>query len=149
MKQKCPTYLKFIGKSKALAVTLSDTKPKTDSDESDQDEILSAFIATIESTEEVVDIIDEEEELIESNFEKMDDQNNIHTAYTKLYKVFEKHEKLYRLAKRKLSEVELECKELSTKVDEANQTIGVLRFEKNLLVEKTKKSWSIEIQFRI
>ena len=120
MKQKCPTYLKFIGKSKALAVTLSDTKPKTDSDESDQDEILSAFIATIESTEEVVDIIDEEEELIESNFEKMDDQNNIHTAYTKLYKVSEKQEKFYKLATRKLNEVELEREELSIKVDEAN-----------------------------
>ena len=40
---------------------------------------------------------------------------------------------------RKLSEVELEREELSTKVDEANQTIGALRFENNVLVEKTKK----------
>ena len=40
---------------------------------------------------------------------------------------------------RKLSEVELEREELSTKVDEANQTIGALRFENNFLVEKTKK----------
>ena len=32
MKQECPTYLKTIGKSKALATTLSDTKPKDDSD---------------------------------------------------------------------------------------------------------------------
>ena len=139
MKQKCPTYLKFISKSKALTVTLSDTEPEANSDESDQDEILSAFTATIESTEEVVDIIDDEEELIELKFEKMDDQDNIHSAYTKLYKVSEKHEKLYRLATRKLSEVELECEELSTKVDEANQTIGALRFENNHLVEKTKK----------
>ena len=128
---------------------MSDIELEGDSDESDQDEILSAFTATIETTEEVVDIIDEEEELIELKFEKMDDQDNIHSAYTKLYKVSEKHEKLYRLATRKLSEVELECEELSTKVDEANQTIGALRFEKNLLVEKTKKSWSTEIQFRI
>ena len=50
-----------------------------------------------------------------------------------------KHEKLYRLVTRKLSEVELEQEELSTKVDEANQTIGAMRFENNFLVEKTKK----------
>ena len=149
MKQKCPTYLKFIGKSKVLDVTSSGTEPEADFDESEQDEILSAFTATIESTKEVADIIDEEEKLIESKFEKMDDQDNIHTAYTKLYKVSEKHEKLYRLAMRELSEVQLEREELSTKVDKANQTIGALRFEKNLLVERTKKSWSTEIQFRI
>ena len=120
MKQKCPTYLKFISKSKALTVTLSDTEPEANSDESDQDEILSAFTTTIESIEEVVDIIDEEEEPIESKFEKMDDQDNIHTAYTKLYKVSEKQEKFYKLATRKLNEVELEREELSIKVNEAN-----------------------------
>ena len=76
---------------------------------------------------------------MESKFEKMDDQDDIHTAYTKLYKVSKKHEKLYRLATRKLSEVELEREELSTKIDEANQTIRALRFENNLLVEKAKK----------
>ena len=43
------------------------------------------------------------------------------------------------MAKRKLSEVELEREELSTKVDEANQTIGALRFENNFLIEKAKK----------
>ena len=32
MKQEYPTYLKAIGKSKALAATLSDTKPEDDSD---------------------------------------------------------------------------------------------------------------------
>ena len=56
-----------------------------------------------------------------------------------LYKILEKHEKLYRLATKKLSEVELEWEEISTKFDEANQTIGVLRFENNFLVEKTTK----------
>ena len=76
---------------------------------------------------------------MESKFEKMDDQDDIHTTYTKLYKVFEKHEKLYRLAMRKLSEVELRHKKLSTKVDEANLTIRALRFENNLLVEKAEK----------
>ena len=40
---------------------------------------------------------------------------------------------------RKLSEVKLECEELSIKVHETNQTIGALRFENNLLVEKAKK----------
>ena len=30
MKQECPTYLKTIGKSKALATTLSNTKPEDD-----------------------------------------------------------------------------------------------------------------------
>ena len=76
---------------------------------------------------------------MESKFEKMDDQDDIHTTYTKLYKVFKKHEKLYRLATRKLSEVELKHEKLSTKVDEANLTIRAQRFENNLLVEKAKK----------
>ena len=56
-----------------------------------------------------------------------------------MYKVSEKHEKLYRLATKKLSDVELDREELSTKFDEANQTIGALRFETNFLAEKTKK----------
>ena len=51
----------------------------------------------------------------------------------------EKHEKLYRLATKKLGDVELDCEEFFTKFDEANQTIGVLRFENNFLAEKTKK----------
>ena len=42
--------------------------------------------------------------LVDSKFEKMDDQDDIHTAYEKLYKVSEKYEKLYRLAKKKLSD---------------------------------------------
>ena len=83
--------------------------------------------------------MDEEEELVKSKFEKMDEQDDIHTAYAKLYKVLEKHEKLYRLATKKLSEVELEREEISTKFNEANQTIEALRFENNFLAEKTKK----------
>ena len=82
--------------------------------------------------------MDEEEEL-ESKFKKMDEQDDIHTAYAKLYKVSEKHKKLYSLASKKLSDVELEREEISTKFDEANQTIGVLRFENNLLAKKSKK----------
>ena len=47
--------------------------------------------------------------------------------------------RLYRLVTKKLSDVELDREELSTKVDEANQTIGVLRFENNFLVKRIKK----------
>ena len=43
------------------------------------------------------------------------------------------------MATKKLSDVELEREEISTKFDEANQTIGALRFENNFLAEKTKK----------
>ena len=133
MKQECPTYLKTIGKSKALAATLSDTEPKEDSDNED-DGILNAG-----HIDGIVEDVVEEEELVESKFVKMDDQNDIHTAYEKLYKLSEKHEKLYRLATKKLSDVELDCEKLSIKFDEANQTIGPLRFENNFLAEKTKK----------
>ena len=69
----------------------------------------------------------------------MDDQDDIHTAYEKLYKLSEKHGKLYRQTTKKLSDVELDREELSTKFDEANKTIGVLRCENNFLAEKTKK----------
>ena len=138
MKQECPTYLKTIGKSKALAATLSDIEPEDDSD-NENDGILNAFTATVNLTEGIVKDVDEEEELVESKFEKMDEQDDIHTAYAKLYKVSEKQEKLYRLATKKLSDVELQREEISTKFDEANQTIGALRFENNFLVEKTKK----------
>ena len=93
MKQEYPIYLKTIEKSKALAATLSDTEPKDDSDNED-DGILNAFTATINSIEGIVEDVDEEEELVESKFEKMDEQDDIHTAYAKLYKVSEKHEKL-------------------------------------------------------
>ena len=83
--------------------------------------------------------MDEEKDLVESKFKQMDEQDDIHIAYAKLYKVSEKHKKLYRLATKKLSEVKLEREEISTKFDEANQTIEALRFENNFLAEKTKK----------
>ena len=138
MKHECPTYLKSIRKSKALAITLSDTYPEDDSDNED-DGLLNAFTATVNPTDGIVEDVVEEEELVESKFEKMDDQDDIHTAYEKLYKLSKKHEKLYRLTTKKLSDVELDREELSTKFDEANQTIGALRFENNFLVQKTKK----------
>ena len=117
---------------------MSDTEPKDDSDNED-DEILNAFTATVNPADGIVEDVVEEEELEESKFEKMDDQDDIYTAYEKLYKLSEKHEKLYRLTTKKLSDVELDREELSTKFDEANQTIGALRIENNFLAEKTKK----------
>ena len=129
----------MIGKSKALTATLSDTEPKIESDDNDDEEILTVFTATVDLTEWIVEAVDKEEDLVESKFKKMDKQDDIHTAYAKLYKVSKKHEMLYRLSTKKLSEVELELDELSTKVDEANQTIRALRFENNFLDERTKK----------
>ena len=96
MKQECPTYLKTIGKSKALAATLSDTELE-DYLDNEEDRILNAFTATVNPTEGIVEDVEKEEELVESKFEKMDEQDDIHTAYAKLYKVSEKHEKMYRL----------------------------------------------------
>ena len=72
MKHECPTYLKSIGKSKAFAATLSDTEPEEDSD-NENDGILNAFTTTVNPTDEIVEDVDEEEELVESKFEKMND----------------------------------------------------------------------------
>ena len=90
MKQECPTYLKTIGKSKALVTTLSDTEPKIESDDSNDKWILSAFTTTVDPTKGVTETKDDEEDLVVSNFEKMDEQDDIHSAYAKLYKVSEK-----------------------------------------------------------
>ena len=105
----------------------------------EDDGILNVFTATVNPTEGIVEDVDEEEDLVEFKFEKMDEHDDIHTGYAKLYKVSKKYEKLYRLATKKLSEVELELEEISTKFDEANQTIGALRFKNNFLAERTKK----------
>ena len=67
MKQEYPTSLKTIGKSKALA-------------------------ATVDPTDGGSKIVDDEEDLVDSKFEKMDEQNDIHTTYEKLYNVSKKHE---------------------------------------------------------
>ena len=139
MKQECPTYLKSVGKIKAFAATLSDTEPEIESNDSDDEGILNAFTTTVDPIKGVTETVNDEEDLVDSKFEKIDDQDDIHTTYTKLYKVSEKHEKLYRLATKKLSDVELDQEGLSTKVDEANQTIGALRFKNNFLAKRTKK----------
>ena len=138
MKQECPTYLKTIGKSKAFAATLNDIEPEDNSD-NDDGGILNAFTTTVNPTKGIVEEVDEEEDLVEYKFEKIDEKDDIHTAYAKLYKVSENHEKLYRLATKKLSNVELKREEISTKFDEVNQTIGALRFGNNFLAKRTKK----------
>ena len=83
--------------------------------------------------------ISEDEELDDSKFEKLDENDDIQIAYFTHYKNFKKYEKLYRLAMKKLSKVEIEREDLFTKVDEGNQTTGALRFENNFLAKKTKK----------
>ena len=72
MKQECSTYLKSIGKSKAFAATLSDIEPEDDSD-NENDGILNAFTTTVNPTKGIFEDVNEEEELVESKFEKMDD----------------------------------------------------------------------------
>ena len=91
MKQECPTYLKSIGKSKAFIATLSDTELEDDSNNED-DRILNAFTAIDNPSEGIVEDVVEEEELVESKFEKMNDQDDIYTAYEKLYKLSENSE---------------------------------------------------------
>ena len=110
---------------------------------------MNAFTAIVNPTERIVEDVDEEEELVESKFEKMDEQNDIHTAFAKLYKVLEKHEKLYKLTTKKIIDVELEWEEISTKFDKANQTIRALRFENNFLAKKTKKLEAELFQVRV
>ena len=91
---------------------MSDIEPKIESNDSDNEGILNAFTATVDPTEEVTETVDDEEDLVVSKFEKIYEQDDIHTAYAKLNKVFEKHEKLYRLAIKKLSDVEIEMSTL-------------------------------------
>ena len=131
------TRVPYISQDHCVAM-LSDIKPKDDSNNKD-DGILNAFTATVNPIEGIVEDMDEEEDLVESKFEKMDEQYYIHTAYAKLYKVLEKHEKLYRLTTKKLSEVELEREEISTKFDEANQTIRALQFENNSSLRRPRR----------
>ena len=67
MKHECPTYLKSIGKSKALAATLSDTEPMDDPNNED-DGILNAFTTSIDPTEGIVEDVDKEKDLVDSKF---------------------------------------------------------------------------------
>ena len=117
---------------------MSETGFEDDSDNED-DGILNNFTATINPTEGIVENVDDEKDFVLSKIKKMNDQDDMYTAYEKLYKVSEKHEKLYSLVTKKLSDVEIDREELSTKFDEANQTIRELQFENNSLTKKTKK----------
>ncbi|KAL0001019.1 hypothetical protein SO802_014800 [Lithocarpus litseifolius] len=65
--------------------------------------------------------VDEEEEFVESKFEKMDEQDDIHTAYAKVYKVSKKHEKLYRAQLERTSSAKLD-EMLSLQKSAFNQT---------------------------
>ena len=87
---------------------MSDTEPENDSDDIDDEGILNAFTAIVDPIDGDSETVDDEEDLVDSKFEKMEDQDDIYTAYEKLYKVSEKLEKLYRLATKKLSDVELD-----------------------------------------
>ena len=48
---------------------------------------MNAFIATLDPTEWIIKEVVEEANLVKSKFEKMDEQDDIHIAYAKLYKV--------------------------------------------------------------
>ena len=45
------------------------------------DRILNAFTTIVNPIEGIVENMDDEEDLMESKFEKMDDQDDIHTTY--------------------------------------------------------------------
>ena len=109
---------------------------------------MNAFTATVDPTNGGSETVDDEEDLVDSKFEKIDEQDEIHIAYAKLYKVYKKHEKLYRMATKNLSDVEVDREELSTNFDEANQTIRALHFENNFIAKKTKKFETELLQVR-
>ena len=54
-------------------------------------------MTTLDPTNKGSETVDDEKDLVDSKFEKIDEQDDIHIAYEKLYKVSEKYEKLYRL----------------------------------------------------
>ena len=83
--------MSVLGNSRALGRVRH--LPEEDSNNKD-DGILNMFTTTINPTNGIVEDVVEEEELVESKFEKMDVQDDIHAAYEKLYKLSEKHKKL-------------------------------------------------------
>ena len=78
-----------------------------DDSNNEDDGILSAFTTIVNPTGGIVEDVDDEEDLVDFRFDKMEDQDDIHTTYEKLYKFSKKHEKLYRLVTKKLSVLEL------------------------------------------
>ena len=69
------SYLSQVNwQEQSLAATLSDTELEADSEDSDQEGIVSAFIATIDSSKESKELVDVEEDLMKSKFEEMDEE---------------------------------------------------------------------------
>ena len=60
---------------------MSDTEPEDDSNDNDNEGILNAFTATVNPTDRGSKTVDYNEDLVDSKFEKMDNQDDIHTAY--------------------------------------------------------------------
>ena len=69
MKHECPTYLMSIGKSKALAASLSNTEPEKDSDNED-DGILNAFTATVNPTDGIVEDVELDHKELSTKFDE-------------------------------------------------------------------------------
>ena len=63
---------------------MSDTELEIELDDSDDKGILNAFTVIVDPTEGVIETVDDEKYLVDSKFEKMDDQDDIHTTYAKL-----------------------------------------------------------------
>ena len=61
-----------LGKVRPIAATLSDTEPEDDSN-NEGDGISNALTTTINPTEGIVEEVDEEEDSVESKFEKIDE----------------------------------------------------------------------------
>ena len=75
--RNAPHISRPLGKARHLLLHWDDS-------DNEDDGILNAFIAIVNPTEGIVEDVDEEEELMEFKFEKMDEQDDIHTAYAKL-----------------------------------------------------------------
>ena len=77
MKHEYPTYLKLVGKSKALVTSLSDTELEIESNDIDDKGILNAFTAIVDPIEEVIETVDDEEDLVDSKFEKRSEERRV------------------------------------------------------------------------
>lgn len=64
---------------------MRDTKSESDSD--DQEEKFIAFIATVELPNEDEELMSEDEELTNAKFEKLDENDDIQIAYSKLIRI--------------------------------------------------------------
>ena len=60
-------------KKQGLCCYLSDTELEDDSDNNDDERISNAFTTTVDPTDGVSETVDDEEDLVDSKFEKMDD----------------------------------------------------------------------------